>query len=123
MNNPTALFMVCLALTGLAISGCSDSEATDDMRAGRMVYVDTKTMQPFVHDIASEFPAGHPETGKRTLMPALYCPECKQWHAVPPVEQINRMPGATRCRKTRSLLTADGPWPDDPNSAMSGDTS
>ena len=77
-----------------------------------MVYVDTATMQPMVHDVATSFPAMHPKTGKPTLSPALFCPTCKKWYPAPAVDQINRVPGAGQCPKDKTPLTADGPWPD-----------
>ncbi len=76
-----------------------------------MVCVDTVTGQPCVIAATSEFPAVQPLTGKRTLMPALYCPACKKWHAVPPPDQISRTPGAGQCRRTGVPLIAEGPLP------------
>ncbi len=80
-------------------------------RQGRMVYVDTASGGALAMDIAGEFPAIHPRTGKRTLMPALYCPKCGKWHPVPPPDQINRTARAAQCPKTGEPLTPDGPWP------------
>lgn len=77
-----------------------------------MVYVDTATMQPLVHDVATSFPAVHPTTGKPTLRPALYCAKCKKWYPAPAVDQVNRIPGAGQCPQDKTPLTADGPWPD-----------
>ena len=78
-----------------------------------MVYVDTasRKKEAMVMEVADHFPAVHPRTGKRTLMPAMYCPKCAKWHPVPPPEQINRTPQATVCPKTGAALTFDGPWP------------
>ena len=78
-----------------------------------MVYVDTVTKSATVMEIAEDFPAVQPRTGKRTLMPGMYCPKCNTWHPVPPPDQINRTPRATVCLKTGAPLTVDGPWPED----------
>lgn len=97
----------------LILSGCGGSPPPSESHAGRMVYVDVATMQPFVHDVATSFPAVHPQTGKPTLRPALYCPTCKQWSPAPDVDQVNRIPEAGLCPRDKSPLTAEGPWPDD----------
>ena len=94
------------------LSGCGGSPSPNESRTGRMVYVDTATMQPLVHDVVTSFPAVHPQTGKPTLRPALYCPTCKKWYPAPDVDQVNRVPGAGQCPKDKTALTADGPWPD-----------
>lgn len=78
---------------------------------GLIVYVDLKTKQPVVQLACEEVPARHPETGKRTLMPGLYCPTCGRWHPAPPFETLQRTPGAALCPTDRTPLTTDGPWP------------
>ena len=93
------------------LSGCGGSAPPSESNAGRMVYVDTATMQPLVYDVATIFPAAHPKTGKPTLRPALYCPTCKKWFPAPDLELINRVPGAGQCPKDKTALTTDGPWP------------
>ncbi|MEZ6087152.1 MAG: hypothetical protein R3C05_03785 [Pirellulaceae bacterium] len=75
------------------------------------VYVDAVTQEAVVSPVAVETPAVHPETGRRTLLPALYCPACQRWHAVPPIDQINRSHGATKCLKTGTDMIPDGPFP------------
>lgn len=107
-------FVVLSFVVLLAGCGGTTSDATTPKK---MVYVDTATMQPLVHDVATSFPAAHPVTGKFTLRPALYCPTCQKWYPVPPPEEITRVPGAGRCPKDKTtLLIADGPWPDDSGS-------
>jgi hypothetical protein len=104
------LIVLCVCLSGCG--GSTGSAPRTTPPTGRMVYVDTATMQPLVHDVATSFPAVHPQTGKPTLRPALYCPKCQQWYAAPSVDQVNRVPGAGQCPKDRTALTAEGPWPD-----------
>lgn len=103
-----------LGLIGFCVflAGCGGSTPPSDPHANRMVYVDTATMQPLVHDIATSFPAVHPTTGKPTLRPALYCSTCKKWYPAPAIDQVNRIPGAGQCPQDKTPLTADGPWPD-----------
>ena len=97
---------------GSILTGCGGSPTTSDSKTGRMVYFDSATMQPLVHEVSTTFPAVHPQTGKPTLRPALYCPTCKKWYPAPDIDQINRVPGAGQCPKDKTPLTADGPWPD-----------
>jgi hypothetical protein len=112
MHRKRATFRaVCLTIATATLAGCSHEEAADTGRQHQMVYVDTDTNEALVADVNAEFPAIHPTTGKHTLMPGLYCPVCKKWHAVPSPEQINRMPNAARCPKTGATLSIEGPWP------------
>jgi hypothetical protein len=108
-HSTCVLIAICSSLALFA--GCGGNEPPPDPKAGKMVYVDTKSKQAFVGQII-DTPATNPQTGQPTLMPALYCSKCSQWHAVPPLDEINQVGNATRCTKTRVPLTGDGPWPD-----------
>ncbi len=102
-----------LLLAVLAV-GCEQSSApTADTAVKEMLYVDTQTGTAVIAPAASELPALHPTTGTRTLMPGLYCPTCRKWYATPPIEQINRIPGAGNCPQHKTPLTLHGPWPGD----------
>lgn len=111
--------LLWLVFVGLAITGCGSANSSSEPSPKRMVYVDTATMRPLVHDVAASFPAIHPKTGKPTLRPALYCPSCKKWYAAPDIDQVNRVPGAGQCRQDKTPLTAEGPWPEDNTAASS----
>lgn len=78
----------------------------------QMVFVDTKTQIAVVGPVTDQFPALNTETGKRTLMPGLYCPKCEKWYPVPSPDQINHRPDGGLCPKTKTPLIADGPWPE-----------
>ena len=101
-------------MAALVLAGCGRVAPSSAAPTQRMVYVDTATMRPLVHEVASSFPAVHPTTGKPTLRPALYCSACRQWYPAPAIDQVNRVPGAGQCPKHKTPLTAEGPWPDDP---------
>ena len=97
------------------LAGCgSPEQPVPSGRKGKMVCVDTVTKKASVVPVTAAFPAVQPLTGKRTLMPGMYCPRCASWHPVPPPDQINRIPKATLCPKTGTPLTLDGPWPEEP---------
>lgn len=93
-----------------AIAGCG-SGVPGPTTGNNAVFVDTVTLTAMVLPVSGALPEIHPETGKRTLMPGLFCPECQKWYPVPAPEQINRQPDAARCPRTRTPLIADGPWP------------
>ena len=104
------LFIQLLLLSlCVACVGCDSSEPADEIKTP--VFVDTETAAVFVLP-ALPVPATNPQTGKPTLMPGLYCPECRKWYPVPPPDQINRRPDAALCPKTRTPLVADGPRPE-----------
>ena len=99
-----------LAPICILLSGCgSETEALSE--SGKMVFVDTETMNPMVLPTTDSVPAVNPETGRRTLMPGLFCSDCMAWYPAPPVEQVNRQPGSALCPKTGTPLVADGPRP------------
>ncbi|MEO8494341.1 MAG: hypothetical protein ABI614_04675 [Planctomycetota bacterium] len=112
MDRRRTICLIAIGVLGISLTGCGRSAEVTTEEVPRAVYVDTKTMQAMVCDVVDDSPTVNPKTGQRTLMPALYCPTCRVWHPVPPPDQINRVPGATTCRKTGATLTADGPWPE-----------
>jgi hypothetical protein len=111
MHMKSVVCRVAMWLVAASFVGCGGGteEASD---VDRMVYFDTKTKTAVVAEVSDETPALNLTTGRKTLMPALYCPKCESWHSVPPLDQINRIPGATKCRKTGADLTFEGPWPE-----------
>lgn len=98
-------------LAAACLAGCGRSANDDSSPLGLMVYVDLETKAPVVQLGTEEVPAVHPETGRRTLMPGLYCPKCERWHPTPPFDTLQRTPGAGRCPEHDLPLTSDGPWP------------
>lgn len=89
--------------------GCGSG--TEQTQPQQMVFVDTKTQIAVVGPVTDQFPALNKETGKRTLMPGLYCPKCEKWYPVPSPDQINHRPDGGLCPKTKTPLIADGPMP------------
>ena len=98
-----------LVLATLLCAGCgaaTDSETEPE----KMVYFDRETKTAVVYEVAEEFPATHPKTGRRTLVPACYCETCDKWFPAPPIEVRERNPAATQCPKGHQTAL-DGPWP------------
>lgn len=100
----SAAFVVVLTILG----GCGRVEDNSSQRV-TSVYVDRETLQAMELARTEEAPAVNPQTGRRTLMPGLYCPQCKAWRPSPPLEVLQRDPQAHRCPKCQSPLTTDGP--------------
>lgn len=106
-----AVFWICL-VTSAAI-GCSGAPPPVlDPLDGQTVFVDTVTGKAFPGQPTEELPAIHPQTGKRTLMPGLYCAKCQAWYPSPPLEVRQREPKSLRCPKTGELMTPHGPPPE-----------
>ena len=60
---------------------------------------------------AKHSPEIHPRTGQPTLMPGLYCEQCRQWRASPPLEVLQQNASASWCAKHRVPMTSNGPKP------------
>src|SRR5262245_33403847 len=99
-----------LALCVLA-AGCGGASEAKTAAQAQRVYFDSETKQPVAADMSPETPAVNPKTGKRTLMPALYCAQCQAWRAAPPLRELQRNPKARMCPKCNGPLVADGPLP------------
>lgn len=106
----TSLALASLVLAAV-LPGCQKSPRTGDPVGGLIVYVDVETREPVINLLTSEVPTINPQTGKRTLMPGLYCPTCQRWHPAPAFDTLQRTPGAGRCPTDGTPLTSDGPWP------------
>jgi hypothetical protein len=96
----------------LLAAGCGAESAAEQAAQAKRVYWDTETKQPVAANMTAESPAVNPTTGRRTLMPALYCPKCGDWRAAPPLAEIQRNPKSRMCVKCGGPLVADGPIPD-----------
>src|SRR5690606_15223202 len=99
------------ALTA-CLSSCERGSDVPSEASAVTVLLDARSSALFTSSEAGGEPAVHPRTGRKTLMPALYCPRCQKWHPVPPVEQLQRSPRARQCPKTGVALVANGPVPE-----------
>ncbi len=108
------IFLSITVVTGLlfaGLCGCAEETASQSAAAQQVVYFDVKSKTAIAAPRSSDVPAVNPKTGKRTLMPALYCAKCQRWHAAPPLEIRQRNPAAGKCPKCQQPLIADGPLP------------
>ncbi len=102
-----------IVLVVSAAIGCGGAPPPPaDPLDGQMVFVDTLTRKTFLRQPTDELPAVHPESGKRTLMPGLYCAKCQAWYPSPPLDVRQREPKSLRCPKTGELMTPHGPPPE-----------
>ncbi|MFO1005225.1 MAG: hypothetical protein U0929_04640 [Planctomycetaceae bacterium] len=106
--------LILAVVVCLSVSGCSEApESPAAEQANQMVFYDRDTKQPVVYNIAREFPAIHPNTGKPSLVPACYCPKCQKWYPSPPLEVRERNPEVMQCpKKCGTKMTLTGPWPE-----------
>jgi hypothetical protein len=60
---------------------------------------------------AQQEPAVHPETGRRTLLRGVYCPQCGKWYRAPSSEKVGGNPRELRCSVHNIPMTYEGPAP------------
>ena len=104
-------FGLLAALGGLAYwlmaTGSEGGKASAEP-AGDVVYLCRET-QKLLKAPAQPVPAVNPDTGRPTLYRALYCSDCKKWHAVPPPDVFPGNPLSYPCPKHRRPMSAAGP--------------
>lgn len=106
VNNTVPAFVVAAML----MSGCHQQQQSV-ANPNEMVYVDIATQTPMTLPVQASIPAAHPKTGKKTLVPGLYCPECGVWYPAPPVEVLQRTASAFHCPKGGHPMSPNGPRP------------
>lgn len=96
-----------LLLASLMLAGCSDG-GSGGAGVEPMVYVDTESGK-VVQAPPKPTPAVNPDTGKKTLMPGLYCAQCRKWYASAPLEIAQRNPSSRMCPKHRTPMETKRP--------------
>lgn len=96
----------------LLAAGCSAQSAAEQAGQSQRVYWDSESNGPVAAALNAETPAVHPATGRRTLRPALYCGQCRDWRAAAPLSELQRNPKSRLCTRCKGPLIADGPLPD-----------
>src|SRR5688572_1021420 len=101
--------LVALGLLGywLINPGSQEGNASEDVIAA-IPYICRETKQ-VIEAALSPVPAVNPKTGRATLFRALYCPDCKKWHAVPPPDVFAGNPLTYRCPKHHHPMSQKGP--------------
>ena len=74
------------------------------------VFVCKESGEPFILRAKKEYET-NPRTGQPTLIPGLYCTDCKKWRASPPMNVLQHNPSASVCPSHKVPMTADGPLP------------
>jgi hypothetical protein len=104
--------LTCTAIVLCCAAGCSSGDAPVApvaSTADEVTYFCRETRQ-FVRAPRQPVPAVNPATGRKTLMLALYCPECRSWQAAPPPELKDRFPAGPICQKHKvPLQETDAP--------------
>lgn len=101
--------IVTLALLGLwfLTPGSQEGNAQESV-IETVPYICRETKQ-VIEAPVSPVPAVNPNTGRATLFRALYCSDCKKWHAVPPPDVFPGNPVTYPCPKHRQPMTNEGP--------------
>lgn len=73
-----------------------------------ITYICTETGS-ISHGELKSTPAVNPATGRRTLVQALYCAQCKKWYPSPPPEMAERSPRGPVCAISGGPLTVSEP--------------
>lgn len=102
--------LICLTLILL---GCNSATPPAESVTVDQVAYDQKTKQSYVISGDVTLPTAHPNVPGSTLQPALFCSRCQKWYPAPPIEVLNRNPGAANCPRDSTPLTSDGPFPEE----------
>lgn len=109
--------LLCLTVGLLSGTGCSPADSVAETvppAADEVTYFCRET-RTFVRAPRQPTPAVNPATGRKTLVLAMYCPECRAWQAAPPAELRDRFPAGPMCRKHRiPLQETDAPKKESP---------
>lgn len=111
LHKPIFLISLAALLLGsvIAVTLWQPSSATVDRHPA--VYICRQTGDLFVGR-GQTAPQIHPETGRATLWPALYCPHCETWSASPPTERLSGHPELLDCPKCKAMRSFDGVIPE-----------
>lgn len=100
--------------SGLVISAARFSRQSAAQRGAQgiqAVYICRETGELFVGHGESA-PQIHPESGRATLWPAVYCPQCEIWSPSPPTERLYGHAELLDCPKCRTTRSFDGVIPE-----------
>lgn len=104
-------FLGCLLLVGTL--GCQHAEETIVSEQPDQVAFDSISKLAYAIDAKIVLPIANPHNEKSQLQPALFCTKCLKWSPSPPLDQLNRNPGAATCQRDGTPLVAEGPLPKD----------
>ena len=111
MSRPFFIWLTLGALSAGAVLTVWVRDTADEVSHSRAVYICRETGDLFVGR-GETAPQIHPESGRATLWPALYCPQCEAWTASPPTERLSGHAELLDCPKCRTTRSFDGVIPD-----------
>ena len=103
---PASCFIAVEVL--LALLGCENGPGAAADGTAEVVYVCTETQDAFV-GAPQAAPLANPDTGRKTLVPAVYNPDAGRWQAMPPLKALDGNPGAVVSKDADQRLTPNGP--------------
>jgi hypothetical protein len=75
------------------------------------VYICRESKEVFFGTISPQ-DVVHPVTGRATLSPAIYCPQCETWQPAPPTERRYNQAEGLLCPKCRTPRSFAGELPE-----------
>lgn len=110
-------YRIWLAIGGLLLAGkliypalAGDRYQVREQDHQNFVFVDKESGDTFILRVKNPIET-NPVTGRQTLAPGLYCPQCQKWRASPPMEVLQQNPSASICPTHKIPMSGDGPVP------------
>lgn len=100
---------LALGLAGSALWWTGSGSTSGDTPPA--VYVCRETGALFI-GLGQSAPQVHPETGRPSLYPGLYCRHCRQWKPAPPLDRLYGHPELLNCPSCKIRRTFDGDVPE-----------
>jgi|GEM_PF-1843938 len=89
--------------------GCGSTVSQDTVERS---YLHPKSKTHYLFVGKSEEILNHSKIREEKLSMGAYCSTCQKWHALPPMEVVQRQPKARLCPKTKTPLSFEGPVPE-----------
>lgn len=112
MSKSLSFLAIAIAMTGSVVAMLAwQRVASHDNQRPRAVYICRETGELFVGR-GDASPQIHPDTGRATLCPALYCFHCETWTVAPPADRLSRQPKLLECPKCGQARSFEGEIPE-----------
>ena len=107
---PSNVRALLVAMIFCSLLGCGSTKISEkDLQ--EIVYVDRQSGKAYLMK-AKQSVEVNPETGEATLIPGMYCDQCKAWKPVAPLDQMQSSRLSKKCPIHKTVLLPDGPMPE-----------
>jgi hypothetical protein len=101
-----------ILVIGIIVATARSRQSAADADAPPAVYICRESKEVFYTSLPLTDML-HPGTGRATLAPAVYCPQCAVWQPAPPAERRYGNPQGLLCPKCKSPRSFTGDLPED----------